>query len=184
MPLIVRNIQVRVLLAIAIQSWDSGLAGLVPRPWDPDIVLRRSRDRAFETSEEAPFAWGAWTDRQCSAACQCPTVTPTRSLRLSAGVRVTASNSRPGSRPDRVDDSESPGRGGRGRTPRRSGTMTLGTPRTGLSDTSTQIGREGGPRKTKDGALWHSHRPGVAARESTTSRIGQDPTERGPVNEL
>jgi len=46
--LIVRNIQVRVLLAIAIQSWE--LVGLVP--WDPDIVLR---SRVFETSEESPF---------------------------------------------------------------------------------------------------------------------------------
>jgi hypothetical protein len=50
-PLIVRNIQVRMLLAIlvAIQCWE--LVGLVP--WDPDIGVFRSR--VFETSEESPF---------------------------------------------------------------------------------------------------------------------------------
>ena len=46
--MIVRNIQVRMLLAIAIQSWE--LVGLVP--WDPDIALR---SRVLETSEESPF---------------------------------------------------------------------------------------------------------------------------------
>ncbi len=48
--MIVRNIQVRMLLAIAIQSWE--LVGLVP--WDPDIVLRsRVKVLVLETSEDS-----------------------------------------------------------------------------------------------------------------------------------
>ena len=48
-PKIVRNIQLGMLLAIAIQSWE--LISLVP--WDPNIVLRST---VFETSEKSPFA--------------------------------------------------------------------------------------------------------------------------------
>jgi len=54
MPLIVRNIQVRVLLAMAIQSWDSELAGLVP--WDPSpgimMIALRSPGPATESLNE------------------------------------------------------------------------------------------------------------------------------------
>jgi hypothetical protein len=63
-----------------------------------------------------------------------------------SGVAPPAAGLAPGRAPPRrTSEADSEPRGG---VQAESGTMTLGIPRTGLSD--TQIGREDGPRKTKE----------------------------------